>query len=623
MSIPAPLPAAEDAAVTRSAAGPAPAPGTRAGHSGRTPIRSWLLYTLVLVMASLTVYGGLIGAPATRVFAENDDTSLFIWWFAHAADVTLSWLGLGSGERDFLYTHAMNHPDGVNGAWNTSVLGLALPMVPVTLLAGPVVSFNLAIMASPVVSALAAAVFVRRFTAFGPACLGGFAYGFSTYVVSQSAGHLNLAFAPFPPLVALGVHLLLDTGIRRRRRVLAIGALLGLVIGWQFFISSELLAGTFLATVVLLAVRALLTWRRFLAGLRSLVLGGATAVVVACLVGTPLLVTMFTHPAAPGAAIRPHGVWNADVFDAVVPGPYTLLGGAPETPIPRALPLDPAEIGGYFGLVWIGLAVVTCVALWSHPRWKAPVRVTAVTGLLMWLLSMGAPLRVWGQELPSTAPFRLVELVPVLQNVLPMRLVVHATLAMSLLLAFAVQAALDSGNRRLRFAGVGAALLALVLVFPGTVPTRPVYVPEFFTSGAYREVLPEGSVTKVLPAPMAAAQPHTAEAMAWQAVSGMHYVDTGGYFIGGTDDGGVVYSAPDDALDRILEEEALPAGDSAEVRAALVELRSEGVEYLLVADNAWYLSHPAEDVARMVAEAAGLSYHKVDGVFLVDLTDAE
>ncbi len=599
-------------------------------------MRAWSLYLLVLVLTTLTVYGGVIAHPATRVFADNDDSSLFVWWFAHAADVVVSWAGRlggvvwepagewGSGELNPLYSTSMNHPAGVNGAWNTSVLGLALPMTPVTLVAGPVVAYNLTIMAAPVVSALAAALLARQFVRRPAAFLAGFAYGFSTYVVSQSSGHLNLAWAVMPPLVGLAVVRWLRA--RDRTAVIGTGLWFGIVLGWQFYISTELLAGTFLAACCLGLALLACAWSTVRAAVLRVLPGVLVSVGTALVIGAPLLLAMALAPGAPGRAIRPHGVWNLDLFDPLVPGRYTGLGGG-VTPIPRAMDIDPSEIGGYLGAVWVLLALVAVVLCWNDPRYGTVVRVLTVAGVCVSVLALGAPVRAWGQELPSVAPFSLVESLPVLKNVLPMRLVVHVTLVAALLLGIVVELGSRARRRWLRQGSPWAGVLAVALVFPGAVEARPVYVPEFFaadghSASTYRDMLPAGAHVKVLPVPMAAAAPHVAEAMVWQAVTGMHYTDTGGYFIGGDGEGTVTYSAPDDALDRLLAEYGdtdLPAGTSDAAVEAVAEVREAGVEYVLIADNGWYLSHDAEAIARFVSEAGGKSYHEAGGVFLVPL----
>ncbi len=583
---------------------------------GRREVRAWLAYAAALVIIAAFVYGRVISAPGDRVFAENDDSSLFIWWFAHAADVVCGWFGAGSGEHNFLYATSMNAPTGVNGGWNTTVLGLALPMVPVTLLCGPVVAYNICIVAAPIVSALAAAAFIRRFTGLLPAFAGGIAYGFSTYPVAQSAGHLNLAFAPFPPLVVLALISLSRS--RTNLQTLRTGVLLGLLVGWQFYMSTEMLGGSFLAAVLFVLCWLIFDFRAFARGLRRLLAGGLIGVSVAALLGLPLVLTMATMPGAPRGPIRPHGVWNNDLLDPITPGAFTLFGGG-EVHLDRVLPLDPAEIGGYFGILWLLLAAGTFVAAW-RTRFRRIVLVTVTASALIWIASLGSPWYFAGRPLLHSGPFRLIESLPVLSNILPMRMAVHATLGMAVMLAIGLQLALESPRPVLR-RGVGVlTVTALVAISPGTVNARDLTIPDFYRNGAAQAQIPRGALVKTLPRPVAVATPRADEAMLWQAVTGMHYRDTGGYFIGSSAAEPVTYNAPLDGLDELLEaHKEGPPPSHEELRSAIDALRRSGVEFIAVAPDGAFGPGNLGDIARELSAAAGVPYRVQDGVCLIDL----
>lgn len=611
----------------------------------RTRLRPWLLYLAVLIACSILTFRGIVVDPGSRVYAVNDDTSLFVWWFANGADAVASLFGGGSGSSGFLYTGRMNAPDGVNGAWNTSVLGLAVPLAPITWLWGPVVAYTVAIVCSPIAASLAAAVLLTRFTDRLPAFVGASLYGFSPYLIAQAGGHLNLSFAVLPPLVAtfLWTAATGPSGGPLRSRVYALapwGILMGGAIGWQFYVSTELLAGTFLAAVVaVLALIAVLRGRLLPRLVPALVASGL-AVVTALLLAAPLLMTMAQAPNAPSGAIRPHGVWNNDLVDPVVPTATVPFGGAaPE--IPRAMPIDPAEIGGYVSLAWIVVAVWAALLHWRSRRHGLLVRVLVLVGVGVWLLSMGSPLRAFGDELPLPGPFRIVEHVPVLMNILPMRLSVHVTLALGGLTAVLLHHALrridvdptapprgaaQHPSARLslrRTAGPVAAVLATVLLIaPVAVPHRDVTIPRFFAGDAVQRALPAGALVKALPTPRAVAEADYAQAMVWQAVSGMHYRETGGYFIGGTGEYDVIYQSLLDPLDQLLRQEQGRAVEDFDPRAvddAMRGVRAAGTEFVLIPEDAPLLGWPADRLAGTLAEPDGASAVLVVDVWVVDL----
>ena len=97
----------------------------------------------------------------------------------------------------------MFHPTGINLLDQTSVLGLTVPLIPVTWLFGPVASFNVASTIVPALSALTTFVVLRRWVHWPPAAyIGGLLYGFSPFVLaSLEYGHLMTAALMLLPLL--------------------------------------------------------------------------------------------------------------------------------------------------------------------------------------------------------------------------------------------------------------------------------------------------------------------------------------------------------------------------------------------------------------------------------------
>lgn len=564
----------------------------------RQRARPWLWYTLLLTVASIWVFGQVAADPGGQVVADNDDSSLFIWWLGHAADLLASQLGFGTSGTPatadgYLYTEAMNTLNGgVNGAWNTSLAGLALILAPITWAAGPIVSYNLLIISTPVLVSLATAVLFTRFLTRIPAFVAAGGVGFSSYVIAQASGHPNLAFAITPPLVAAIILRLL---LRRRhlgfatREFWTLSLGLGIVLGFQFYVSTEVLAGTFIAALCLLLAIAVFGRKvSTVAGWLRLAVGGAIGSALAALIALPLLL-MMQGPNAPEGAIRPHGVWNTDLLDPIVPASPTLLGSG-SSPIPRVMDIDSAELGAYVGAPALIAAAIIVICLARNPRYGTILRIASAAGLLVFVLSLGSPVLLGGKIILDPGPFALIEAVPVLNNILPMRLVLHSTIALFAILGCGLHWALDHIRMRSAQALLGLLVIAAVCMIPGVQTSREVYVPEFYTD-SIADVIPADSVVKTIPRPLAWAEPHADEAMVWQAVSDFHYRETGGYFIGSSPDATVTYAAPEDALDEILHDSVftgapLPEPDSDEARSAINDLRGEGVDYIVLAPDA-------------------------------------
>src|ERR1700722_2938942 len=212
---------------------PQPVVGSdRAATGGR---RVLLLAVGAYLLLSLILWSHVwLGHPTAATTCGCGDASLFTWfieWPAYAISHGLN----------PLYSTAMFHPTGVNLLANTGVVGIGVVLAPLTWLFGPIATLNVALTLSPVLSALAMFVLLRRWVSWTPAAfVGGLFYGFSPFVlVSLTEAHLMLGMAAIPPLVVLCLDELL---FRQRRPAVVTGMLLGLLVVVQFFIGTEVLA---------------------------------------------------------------------------------------------------------------------------------------------------------------------------------------------------------------------------------------------------------------------------------------------------------------------------------------------------------------------------------------------
>ncbi|HWC37434.1 MAG TPA: DUF2079 domain-containing protein, partial [Acidimicrobiales bacterium] len=278
--------------------------------------------------------------PTTVTTCGCGDPAFFLWflaWPAHA---------LSHGQNLF-YSTLQFHPTGVNMLSNTSELLLGVPLAPVTLLFGPIATLNVASTLSPALSALAMFWLLRRWVRWTPAAfLGGLVYGFSPFMLTAVAtDHLMLGFLALPPLI---VGCLDELIVRQRRRPIAVGAVLAILVTAQYFVSTEVLAIVAvggLVALVLLVVYALLSDREDLVrrlphAARGL---GAGAVVALVLLAYPLWLT-FAGPAhlsglvwptlTPGiGGLAPNAIWHL-YFSPADTRAFHVLGGYLGPPLP-------------------------------------------------------------------------------------------------------------------------------------------------------------------------------------------------------------------------------------------------------------------------------------------------
>jgi hypothetical protein len=464
--------------------------------------------------------------PSTTTTCGCGDASLFTWfleWPAYA---------LAHGHNP-LYTTAMFHPQGVNLLANTSQVALGIVLAPVSWIAGPIMSLNIALTLSPALSAVAMFLLLRRWVTWQPAAfVGGLLYGFSPYFLANlSDAHLMVTMGPVPPLVVL---LLDELLVRQRMRPVAGGVALGLLLTLQFFLGTETLVITvFTGVIGVLLVVAYVAWKDR-ASLRSRAHYASVGIGTAALVATVLLAyptwfalagpAHFTGPIWPGFDLSRQGS-VLRYFFTTPPRPTGLFSSSYNH-----------AVGGYQGPLFstqyfgIGMAVVLLGGLIA---WRRDLRlwlfaaITVVTGAL----SLGTS--------GSVAPWSLVARLPFFDDIVPNRFLVMTYLGAAVMLGLIVdhaRASVDTSVARGRpreakpagaLAGLAVAAVALVPLIANVAPDLPmtaeqVQLPTWFRTVAPH--LPANQVLLVFPAPFATVE----SAMTWQAVNRMHYSIVGG-----------------------------------------------------------------------------------------------
>jgi len=302
--------------------------------------------------------------------------------------------------------------------------------------------------------------------------------------------------------------------IRQRRRAIVVGVALGALGAAQLLVGEELLvicAITGALAIVLLAalhrgqVAARLPYIRTAIGVATL-----TFVVLAAY---PVIVQLFGPEQARGP-LQPASIYVTNVLALVIPSQRQLFAPGPALEFSRHFS-GTMENAGYVGLPLIGLVYWVARRQWS----RGIVRWAVLLTIIIVVLSMGSELRVVGVPTGVPMPWRLVGGAPVLDHLLPVRLMGAAFLTAGLLVALCVDQALASGSSTQRRFGLAVAGLAVLTLVPQPLPVLPATAPPFFTTGAISQVRP-GSVALVAPF----SQAYTGSvAMGWQAQAGLRF----------------------------------------------------------------------------------------------------
>jgi hypothetical protein len=358
----------------------------------------------------------LLPHPGRTLLGSGPDPFIFAWsfaWWPHA---------LQSGTNPF-FTHVLYAPQGINLAWTTSVPGLALAFAPLTLLFGPVVSVDVAVVLLPALAAWTAYRLCRHLTGSTWASLvGGYLFGFSSFVLAeQLQAHLHLTGVFLLPVVALVVVRFFEGELDGR----GLAWRLGLLVAGELSISTELTVTLTLALAVGLVLAALLvptTRLRVRAILGPLVAAYGLAAVVAAPIVAYLL-DGFTGGSFAGAENS-----SNDLTNFVVPSDVTGFLGSSFPSVTRHYHL--VEAGAYLGLPTLLIVVVFA---WRGRR-SPTARFLLAALLLASFLTLGDVLYVDGHRV-VTLPWTLARHVPGLDNVRPTRFAVYVSLLAAVVVA--------------------------------------------------------------------------------------------------------------------------------------------------------------------------------------------
>jgi hypothetical protein len=442
-------------------------PAAPSAHRRRLPARQvWrdVLWPLGLyALLSLLLFGlPILDHPKGNIVAADDiDASQFMWffgWWPHA---------LLHGLNPFV-TYLMFVPEGFNLQWATSMPLPSLLLAPVTLTAGPSVSWNVIQLASPVLSGWTAFLLCRHLTGrLWPSVAGGYVFGFSPYVLAHLTGGPYLGLVPLVPLFVLLVLRRLDGRTSPRRFVLAMMAALTA----QYLISIEVLAtATLFGGVALVAAFALLKEHRAaLLGVAKLLVAAYAA--MAILVSPFLYYFFFGDQYPPGATY-----FRADLASFVLP-PSTLEITKSHSPdeVFRGAVLE-----AYLGVPLIALILAFA---WQQRR-RRSTWLLLICLVVPAIAMLGEELIVRGELTGIPMPWSLLQQVPVLEHAIPVRFALFVTLPAAVIVALWL---VRGGPARWALA------LLVVATFLPNVGNAAwetgITNPAFFQTGEYREYL--------------------------------------------------------------------------------------------------------------------------------------
>ncbi|MEV4386474.1 hypothetical protein AB0J68_12310 [Micromonospora sp. NPDC049580] len=598
----------------------------------RRPARADLLalgaYVVLGVFVCLHYWGDVTGRVSSHL---PTDHSWFEWLFAHGA-YSVQHL------ENPLFTARQNAPDGVNMMANTSLLGVTLPLSPLTMLFGPQVTYALYLGGALAATAGTAYWMLSRHLVRSRAAafVGGAFLGFAPGIIHHANGQPNFVSNFLLPLVVVRVLRMGEPGRWRRN-----GLALGVLVTYQIFINEEMLLLTALACLVVVLAYAVQRPRATRAAAGPFLAGMGVAGGLALLLAAYPIWFQFNGPQSyRGLQGGVFHNWGEDLVAFVTFARDTWAG-------------DPAveqTIGMTEQNTWFGwpLVLLSVVALVLLVRRSLAARIVAVLIVVFTVAAIGPRVRFDGVETGVRGPWSYVpDDLPLVEMMMPTRLTLVVAAAVGVLLALTWDAAHRQGRpvaapgrvpapragepatsdepaaaapaaprrRWLRPLGYAAVALALLPLFPRPLPAQQIDPPpHFITAGGWRPYVPEGRTLVPVPIP---SNVHGLPTLRWSALTGQEFPVPGGYFIGPNELGEGVFGAPNRPTSSLIystmDAGAVPVLTDENRRQAVEDLRFWRASVVVLG------AHPREAVLRELVTALIGPPQRVDDVWVWDV----
>lgn len=432
---------------------------------------------LAFFLLSVCLIGSICDwKPASNTLL-NPDSAFMLWafkWWPHS---------LLSSHGPFLAPFFS--PGYANLAWTTSVPALALLAAPITYFAGPVFAYNCIVTVALSANGVLAYSIARRLNCTSLAAIICSAlFYFSSYTWAQLLGHLNLTVTAFAlAIILITIRRYLST-IGRIKYIITAGLLLALQFGTSNEIYATLIAFGALGVLMLIAMTYASSCQRLAS--YQLASDVFLSILVSVALLTPYLLHMFSHPVS---GLQSISSYVADPLNYVIPTISNWLMGHWFNDVSTRFIGNLTEQNAY-----LGLPVIILIGFVGGAFYRNRTNAFLFVMLLIVLVcSFGPRLTILG--IPTIRlPWSVAEKLPLISEALPSRFGLYTSLLASILVARVI-------SRFHHPAVLLIALAAVIFSLPNLDIYRATPVPKdsFFSSGAYRQVLPRNARVLVLP----------------------------------------------------------------------------------------------------------------------------
>ena len=436
---------------------------------------------------------------------DKYSTVWFLAWWPHA---------IAHGLNP-LMTQVAWSPAGYNLGKVTAMPGLALLALPFTLIGGPIVSYNIMAILTPALAAFIMFLLCHYLTQSITASLfGGYTFGFCSYEIAHSLGHMHLTAGIFLlPFLVYANLLYLNKDASSFQFITC--TVIGLVL--LFGISNEIFT-----IYIFLTCFAFLLAYLFFAPIRYLLVKllklNLLAGLLAAFILLPYLYYFFLndnlHVMAPSH--------SADLLTLFIPSQLFLIANSHMIALSQQIDPNFSEQNSYLGLPLLIIIFLFWKQLGNHSYGKLLLSLFTIT----LILSLGPALTIAGYKVLKF-PWQNIYQIPIIEYILLNRLGLFLSFLGSIILVLWI-----SQTKNNFFIKYGLSLLVVITLLPTfndkhrpLIRNNALYQPlPFFTTNLYKQYIHPGENVLLLP--------FGPPAPLWQALSHF-YFDMPNYSIGG------------------------------------------------------------------------------------------
>ena len=462
-----------------------------------------LVFSLLYISLNVVYFHPFSHNFEHTIFMPGSDQESFIWfiyWWPYA---------ISHGLNPFI-THSVWSPSGDNLTWATSIPTLSIITAPLTIMFGPIFSWNLlSLLAAPLNAFCAFLLLKHLYKNNAAAFLGGYVFGFSSYVMGQLLGRLNLDFVCLIPLAVLFFVMHIKNEINKYYFI----AIMAIIIFLEAGISTEILA-----TATLFGFTSIILFLIFENGLRKKILFSslylAASYLVAAILLSPFIYFLIKgFPDIPKFINVSPTTYSSDLLNYIIPTPITRVGRSVFSNIASRFTGNYSEEGAYIGFP---LLLLTALSFRGYVTDKKRAGIPLfIIFIIVIAFSFGPYLHVNGVNTHIKMPWTFFTHVPLIRGADPTRFTNYASLIVAIVIGFWLSAEKAPKKKYI------ATLASIFFIIPntsmynwGSQRTPSVFSKHKMLKGANVIVLPFA---------------YNGPSMFWQLESGMKFNMVGGY----------------------------------------------------------------------------------------------